>query len=261
MILFLGDSFTWGQGLYFEKWEADGKSVYDWKVEYGDLDINPHENLDYNSDVYRKENHFPALVAKHYDRCYNVKWGNGGSNWDIIHQLNALPALAPQFRNGLDLIVIQLTDWTRNDNRILYNTDIYEQTAIPNLDYLQRDKNWKDNLIDKMMQDETEYQIQKIKEICEIMGKKWICISWRDDMGKVLKEKYKENYTPIFYKDKEYMGFETALMDDDYSLENFKDGHFNSKGCKLIADSIIKKIEEIGGKKIFNYLKLKPKLI
>ena len=255
MILFLGDSFTWGQGLYFEDWKRSGIDITHWLTKYGDVDLNPHENLDYSSDVYRKENHFPALVAKHYDRCYNVKWGNGGSNWDIIHQLNALPVLAPQFRNGLDLIVIQLTDWTRNDNRILYNNDIYQQSAIPNLDYLQRDRNWKDNLIDKIIHNEIEYQIQKIKEICKIMGKRWICISWGNDMGKILKEKYNENHIPIFYKNKEYTGFENVLMDDEYSLNNFNDGHFNSKGCKLIADSIIKKIEQIGGTQIFNYLK------
>jgi len=254
MILFLGDSFTWGQGLYFEKWEADRIDVFDWKSKYGDADDNPHENLDYNSDLYRKQNHFPALVAKHYNRCYNIKWGNGGSNWDIIHQLNALPVLAPQFRNGLDLIVIQLTDWTRDDNRILYNNDIYEQTAIPNINYLQRDKHWKESLINKMMLNEMEYQLKKIKEICNILDKKWLCISWRDDMGKLLKEKYNENYVPFYYDNKNYFGFEIALHSNEYSLNKFQDGHLNTAGCKLVADSIIKKIERIGGTKLFNYI-------
>src|SRR6056300_273539 len=135
MILFLGDSFTWGQGLYFEKWKSEGIDISEWKEKYGEIHDYPHEHLDYESHKYRKEHHFPALVAKHFDKDYNVKWGNGGSNWDLIHQANMIPALSPQYRNGLDLVVVQLTDWTRTDNRLLYKNDIYEQTPIPNIDY------------------------------------------------------------------------------------------------------------------------------
>jgi lysophospholipase L1-like esterase len=261
MILFLGDSFTWGQGLYFEKWEADGIDVLKWKSAFGDLSYYPHELLGYDSDVYRKSNHFPALVAKHYDRSYNVKWGNGGSNWDIIHQLNLLESLSPQYNKGVDLIVIQLTDFYRNNNRVLHGNDIYKRTSMPDRDYLEHKDNLETQIVEKMITDVPEYQLRKIKEICDIIGKKWICISWRGDMGKILKNKYKENYVPFFYKDKEYEGFEIALMDDSYSLEEFNDGHFNSKGCELVADSIIKKIEEIGGRGIFNYLPFSRNLI
>jgi hypothetical protein len=254
MILFLGDSFTWGQGLYFEKWKNDGIDVLKWKEKNGDVDEYPHENLDYDSDCFRKENHFPALVAKHYDRCYNVKWGNGGSNWDVIHQVNMLPVLSPQFRNGLDLIVIQLTDWTRNDNRVLYKQDLYQQ-AVPEMKYLVKDSEWENKLIDDMMKKESLYQVEKMKEILDNLGKKWVVISWRDDMGEIIKNKFSENYVPFYYKDKEYSAFEICLQDENYSLEKeFNDGHLNTKGCKLVADSIIKKIDSMGGKSLFRYI-------
>ena len=256
MILFLGDSFTWGQGLYFEKWRDAGIDVMKWKETYGELDKYPHENLDYESHQYRKENHFPALVAKHYNKNYDIKWGNGGSNWDIIHQINALPILSPQFRNGLDLVVIQLTDWTRNDNRILYHNDLYEQ-AVPNMRYLMKEDGWEDKLINEMMQDEALYQVQKMKELLDELGKKWIVISWRDDMGKLIKEHFPENYVPFYYNDKEYSAFEICLeRGTGCALEDeFLDGHLNSKGCRLVADSIIKKIESMGGKSLFTYIK------
>jgi lysophospholipase L1-like esterase len=255
MILFLGDSFTWGQGLYFEKWKSEGINVIKWKKKYGDVDSFPHENLDYNSDCFRKENHFPALVAKHYDRCYNVKWGNGGSNWDVIHQINAIPTLSPQFRNGLDLVVIQLTDWTRNDNRVLYENDLYEQ-AIPNMRYLMKKKGWEDELITEMMKNEALYQVQKMKELLDELGKKWIVISWRNDMGEIIKEQFPENYVPFYYQGEEHSAFEICLeRGSGYTLEDeFNDGHLNTKGCQLVADSIIKKIETLGGKSIFRYI-------
>lgn len=255
MILFLGDSFTWGQGLYFEKWKSEGINVKQWKEKYGELDVYPHENLDYESHQYRKQHHFPALVAKYYDRNYDVKWGNGGSNWDIIHQINALPVLSPQFRNGIDLVVIQLTDWTRNDNRILYHHDLYDQ-AIPNMRYLMKEDGWEDKLIDEMMKNEALFQVQKMKELLDELDKKWIVISWREDIGSLVKEHFSENHVPFYYKDKEYSGFDVCLeRETGYNLlDEFEDGHLNSKGCQLVADSIIKKIESMGDKSIFRYI-------
>jgi len=67
MILFLGDSFTWGQGLPIEKWLKEGKSL-DYcnrlppKV--------PSELYNYEDDNYRKQNHFPNLVAKHFNKSF-----------------------------------------------------------------------------------------------------------------------------------------------------------------------------------------------
>jgi lysophospholipase L1-like esterase len=263
MILFLGDSFTWGQGLYFEKWRDAGIDVMKWKKSKGDLDIFPHENLDYESHQYRRHYHFPSLVAKHYDRNYDVKWGNGGSNWDLIHQANMIPVLSPQYRNGLDLVVVQLTDWTRTDNRLLYKNDIYEQTPIPNIDYIQKDRDWEAKLVDKMMIDEQMFQLNKLKEIFEELGLRWIVISWRNDMGNIVKEHFPENYVPFYYKNKEYTGFEVCLQrGTGYTLEDeFLDGHLNIKGCELVADSIIRKIESMGGKSLFTYIKPENKIL
>lgn len=253
MILFLGCSLTWGQGLYYEKWKNEGFDVNKWKNKHN-IDNYPHENLDYESHQYRRQHHFPSLVAKHYDRNYDVKWGNGGSNWDIIHQINSIPFLSPQFRNGIDLVVIQLTDWTRNDNRLLYKKDLYQQ-AIPDVNRIIREKGWEDKLIDEMMENEALYQIEKMKSLLDELGLKWIAISWLGDMGELLKKHFPKHYIPFYLDGKEYNSFQVCFGNEKYTFEKeFKDEHLNSLGCQLVADSIIKKIDSMGGKRLFRYI-------
>ena len=68
MILFLGDSFTWGQGLQIPYWIQQGKSIDECNrlmpPQY------PAEIYDYHADEYRKKHHFPNLVAKHFNKSY-----------------------------------------------------------------------------------------------------------------------------------------------------------------------------------------------
>jgi hypothetical protein len=187
MIVFLGDSFTWGQGLFFEKWASEGSDVKKWFDENGDVDEYPHESIDYESDKYRRENHFPAIVAKHFNKTYTTRWGNGGSNWDIVNILNNVPSLAPQYRNTIDLFVIQFTDFTRTDHRLIKDSDLinelpFERSKFP------LESNYDDNsIIDELLHNELKLQIEMINDvIVNKMGKKWIGISWLDDMGKIL---------------------------------------------------------------------------
>ena len=47
---------------------------------------------------------------------------------------------------------------------------------------------------------------------------------------------------PLHYKKERYNNFESFRESDGLILK--KDGHFNSKGCKVIADSIVKKLKQ-----------------
>ena len=62
--------------------------------------------------------------------------------------------------------------------------------------------NYDDNaIIDKLLNNEAELQIEMINDIIvNKMGKKWIGISWLDDMGVILENKYPENCIKIDYK-------------------------------------------------------------
>ena len=73
----------------------------------------------------------------------------------------------------------------------------------------------------------------------------WVGLSWRNDLGKVLKKHYPNNFIPIYHNGKEYDSFDyiykgLRLCD---SMPGVKDEHLNSKGCKVIADSITRKLK------------------
>ena len=251
MIVFLGDSFTWGQGLFFEKWASEGNDVKKWFDENGDVDEYPHESIDYESDKYRRENHFPAIVAKHFNKTYTTRWGNGGSNWDIINILNNVPSLAPQYRNTIDLFVIQFTDFTRTDHRLIKESDLinelpFERSKFP------LETNYDDNaIIDELLNNELKLQIEMINDIIiNKMGKKWIGISWLDDIGRILEKDYSENHIPVEYNGKKYNSFQVVYQEKNKNLLfltekfNIRDDHFNLKGHQFVANNIIQKIEE-----------------
>jgi lysophospholipase L1-like esterase len=251
MIVFLGDSFTWGQGLFFEKWASEGKDVKKWFDTNGDVDEYPHESIDYESDKYRKENHFPAIVAKHFNKTYTTRWGNGGSNWDIVNILNNVPSLAPQYRNTIDLFVIQFTDFTRTDHRLIKNSDLinelpFERSKFP------LESNYDDNsIIDELLHNELKLEIEMVNDvIVNKMNKKWIGISWLDDMGKILENDYPENHITVNYNGKIHNSFERVYQEKNKNLLfltekfNIRDDHFNLEGHQFVAKNIIQKIDE-----------------
>jgi hypothetical protein len=74
-------------------------------------------------------------------------------------------------------------------------------------------------------------------------------------MGKLLEKHFPENYIPFYLNDEEHKSFEVCFGDEQYTFEKkYQDEHLNSLGCKLVADSIIKKIDSIGGRDLFNYV-------
>jgi len=222
MILFLGDSFTWGQGLhYYYMIENQGWS---WDDCRDFLNTNNRfEKLGFYADEYRRTHSYPYIVSK---------------------QLN-LPMVTPRFENG-------------GDNRVSY--DILK-TSLPliitntNIDYLivqfsapLRSLDNKSDFLDGMSIDEfMDYQIERIDDECNRQNIKWFGISWFKEIGDILKDKYPQNFIPIYYKNKEYESFD---FDKNIELRNLtiehtqyiEDGHFNKEGHQVIANSIINKL-------------------
>jgi len=72
-------------------------------------------------------------------------------------------------------------------------------------------------------------------------------------VGKLLKKHYPNNFIPINYKGSIYDGFESIARNNDIQnddklricdvLPGVDDTHLSSKGCKVIADSIIRKLK------------------
>jgi len=235
MILFLGDSFTWGQGLYFEEWYDNGVSA-DFINKH--LPPNyPQELMNYEDDEIRKKYHFPNLISKELNTQYVTKWGNGGSNYDIINMLeNVTYQMIP---DGIELVVVQFTDFMRDAEFII---DDLEKKLGPDL-----------NNVNYVMME----QINKIDNFCNyptwhfgdsFQKLPWIGFSWRDDVGRALEKYYPDNFIPLEYNGKSYHGFIELYQEDIFlhnSILGCKDEHFNKKGHRFISNCILNKIEKM----------------
>ena len=235
MIVFLGDSFTWGQGLPIEKWiQTDNLSIEECNK------FSPPqyscESYNYEDDNYRKQNHFPNLVAKHFNKSYVTKFGNGGNNKNIVDILQNLDSHFVDDR-GIDFFVFQFTDFLR-DPYFDFAQDIIHE---------QGDSYKFENNLNKLFEDYIRTQLHHIDDLIQRRNSKWIGFSWREDFGKVLKQYYPNNYIPLIHNNKSYNNF-GKLVDDDLKLKlsgkwvGLEDGHLNSDGHRVIANCIINKI-------------------
>ena len=235
MIVFLGDSFTWGQGLPIEKWiQTDNLSIEECNKfsppEYS------CESYNYEDDNYRKQNHFPNLVAQHFNKSYVTKWGNGGNNKNIVDILQNLDSHFVDDR-GIDFFVFQFTDFLR-DPYFDFAQDIIHEKG---------DSYKFENNLNKLFEDYIRTQLHHIDDLIQRRNSKWIGFSWREDFGKVLKQYYPNNYIPLIHNNKSYNNF-GKLVDDDLKLKlsgkwvGLEDGHLNSDGHRVIANCIINKI-------------------
>ena len=230
MILFVGCSFTWGSGLQYEYLEKKGWSVDKLNDDRDRIikedSIDP---LDYNADEYRKQHSWPNLVAKKLNKPYRVGTTKSASNLNqILNSIKHEKELCmSSSSNQIDTIVVQFTDWTRDD--ITFNNSV-SQTI--------------------------EHHVKQIADACDdirndefIKSKNyktsypsWVGLSWQKDIGDILERDYPENFIPLYFKNQRYNNFEYFRDHNNLTLDF--DSHFNSKGCRIIADSIVKKLKQ-----------------
>ena len=231
MILFLGDSFTWGAGLQFEYLFQNGHSV----DEINKL-IPPEtylENLDYKSDEYRKKHHFPNLVAKEMNMAYVLgKIGNGGSNNNMSFIINNIGELLMYYfvlPTPIEMVIVQFTEFMRDASE---DWELNRYTG----DFEENNKK------------EIIKQIEKFNKACRGKNLKWFGLSWQKDMGNILKKHYPDKFIPILQDNDEYVCFADLDIDRGSQLrladiiDKCVDSHFSSEGHKLIAKSILEKI-------------------
>lgn len=116
-ILFLGDSFTWGQGLYFYKWKEEGREM---PSNVGGM-FPSHSDLIKADDLeYKDKLSFTGLVSTHYNLLPIKRTENGGSNTEIL--LDAI-TLIDKHNNSIEKLVFQFTTVSRYQFRDLNITD------------------------------------------------------------------------------------------------------------------------------------------
>ena len=230
MILFLGCSLTWGQGLQIEKWLSEGKSI-----EFCNEHTEPHYSLEfmnYEDDEFRKSKAYPNLVAKELNVSYSTKWGNGGTNDEILFIIENIDKLIHPA--GLDLIVIQFTDMVRDDMfQHIYQNNSYDLVEI----HLK-------NQINKI-----DYTLAK-----KSIDIPWISLCWHKEHSDFLKQKYPKNFIKLHYDNNQFDNIQSlnsyAKEVEGKSIElcdiykGIEDGHPSSIWHQTISDSIIRKIKE-----------------
>lgn len=115
-IAFLGDSFTWGEGLelYIDnpKWKSQRKHPSSWS------NLLPIQDTD--SEKFRNENRFSTLVANHFNSEIVIDSQNGGNFRSLLNQIK------PIFDNKTtpEVVIIQFSVFSRNNIHFHLEKDV-----------------------------------------------------------------------------------------------------------------------------------------
>ena len=269
MILFLGDSFTWGQGLYYRKWVRDGQSIDDINKKLPPHTF--HENIiSYDDDLYRKEHHYPGVIAKHFNKPYVIKYGNGGSNRNII---NILKNIRHQMMfETIELIVIQFTYWSRDiDNPSLvkkfqkkHNVNeldamymvmesqiekvidlckrpkSYHVYGVPENDWIRPSTSYNKEIPVRFLCEEPEWSTYLFKNYKDLL----LEINFDNKQFRNLSD-FKKYNDSLEYKTNGYSmpGKQNILLSDEWP--ELKDYHYSEHGHKIIADSLKFQLQDL----------------
>jgi len=118
-IAFIGDSFTWGEGLEFyqdlPKW-IEQRTKYSDYPSYRPL-------VDDNDNQFRESNRFAGLVCKHFNSTIGIDNRNGGSFKNAIEMLEAIKS------PDLNYEYIDL-NLTKIPNVIIFQFSVFSRNSI-----------------------------------------------------------------------------------------------------------------------------------
>ncbi len=256
-IIFLGDSYTWGQGLNF----------------YGGFEETylPPKNdgafyLDKLSDreiQFIKENRFSTIVSKELNKKSIQRDLNGGSHHDMIEFLNSIDI------HGYDTLIVQFTDIFRDLIYYDYKGEVHYCALSIHQDFVPKEYetfiHYLSDNFDSSLEKFKEYYIKKIlnkfKDIFLYLEAKHnfkcFMLTWQHDVVDYIKQDQflNKRFVTLEYKGIQYDSiFEMATIKNpeliitydpvlkELGIEAY-DGHITLNAHKIIADSIIKKIK------------------
>jgi len=274
-ILFAGDSFTWGEGLHLY---SDLPNIH-----YNEVSFN-HSNYTPAHKDWINANRFSRRVANHFETFDLVRYLNGGDNsqiFDFIDNIeseyqrryvdaqNSTHRMFTYKFEDFDYIIIQLTDIFREriplPNGELCNirsTDSMKNTGFKT--YLKDNfDNKLDNFISYYLELFSKKLENKINKYEKLGIKKCFIITWQNDELSIIKNNVFLNERlisfdlgdKIVYSIWDLQGVDKIKIEypqmtinkDPYFLEKnivVTNGHTSLTAHKLMANGIIKKIEE-----------------
>lgn len=264
-MIFLGCSFTWGQGLYF----------------YSNLDsLREPEYCSYDSLLvktshvkYAESVRFSRVVANHFNTFDMVMPHNGASNqtmikWfiDDIMTSSQGSTYAPCEFSDFSHIIFQITEWSRKRfyitvdgvrHEILNSNHRYDTKFSPIFNKFLLENNITVDEFEQFMIESNFEDIKNFLQFVEKNGVKSYVVSWPESFVNLIKndEFMKERFIKLSYKDTEFDSIsqlmnvhqEMVIMHDyEEFVDTPKDIHPSMKCHQVIANSIIRKIESCG---------------
>ena len=229
-ILGIGDSFMWGEGLYYYS-------------ELPNLPFNEKHKFDYDSITegyvgYKNKHRFIQLVANHYNTWCTTKDMNGSTNEYNLEFLNLF--------NYTDIVE------PNGKHHFSFRLNINEYKLVIFLFTSHLRDNSIHNISDMLKAADKTFNRFEEKGItvCTLC---WMPEFFNNDTYNELYVK-KNRHTEIEHKKKVYNWYEDLCEDDsnkltiksDFSKDGLQtnDTHFNQRGNLMIADSIIRKLNQ-----------------
>lgn len=239
-IFFLGDSFTWGQGLYLDNWIINKPEIFEHF--YTQMDTGVIEKvLQYNEQqsfitkediIYKDKFSFTNLVADRLNRKSYKKTDNGGSNLSNYEYISGLPNLK---NINESIIIFQFTTAGRE-----------EFISITDEEYMKYHSYHVDTAVRDLFRDRLYNVFQKIdnklKYLEDNYGITYMYLDWYGDFVEFNKEKFVK-FGSSYYFDPMILHYSIKIK---YKDRLFIDNHLNRDGNMIIADSIIEHINKFG---------------
>jgi hypothetical protein len=220
-MLFIGDSFTWGQGLYFYKWKEENRNLPN---SVGGMYPSHSEFIRPDDLIYKDIHSFTGIVSNHYNLIPIKRETNGGSNTDLVIDLIRL---LDTYTNSIEKVVFQFTTISRYQFRDLNMGNIENCNGTFDDIFLERTKNF-------------FYYVDGIlKYFSNLYNFEYCYMDWLGDFYHILPNKF----VKFNVDDKTYNYFGEFL--DNYKIDiNINsipiiDLHLNKDGQTISSTSII----------------------
>jgi hypothetical protein len=254
-IIFAGDSFTWGQGLYHYS------NLPNLKIpktgHYIDTYVTPSHRK------FKDTKRFARLVVNEFETFELVKIGNGGNDYESLEFIDDIFKKDGYKYEDISYVIFQTTHFVRSPfemevegeiKQLHFNHSIMKMHNMH--DFFIKWLNQNNYTLDDYERLHINQIFKKIKDKfieLESKGIKCKIICWTSDYIDLIKndEYMFDKFIPILYNNTTIDCFETfmeeypemMIKNDSYFEKSIGDGHLSLNAHRIIADSIINKIK------------------
>jgi hypothetical protein len=255
VIIFAGDSFNWGQGLYYYS------NLPNLKIpktgHYIDTYVTPSHRK------FKDTKRFARLVVNEFETFELVKIGNGGSDYESLEFIDDIFKKDGYKYKDISCVIFQTTQFMRSPFEIEVEGEIQQLhfnhsiMKMHNMhDFFIKWLNENNYTLDDYERLHINQIFKKIKDKfieLESNGIKCKIICWTTEYIDLIKndEYMFDKFIPILYNNTTIDCFETfmeqypeMMIKNDTNFEkSVGDGHLSLNAHRIIADNIINKIK------------------